>query len=122
MTYSMRTALLAILVLVPVRAGAVSVPLQLAGVRPGPITVTRGDDSLTVTWPDDAARVWKATFSLDPAQPLVTSIGADGDPLIQAARPFYQGEMGKRRGGWYAFFDDPANHPDGTRHVQSTFQ
>jgi hypothetical protein len=118
----MRTALLAVLVLIPVRAGAVSVPLQLAGVRPGPISVTRGEDSVTVTWPDDTARVWRAVFSLDPAQPLVTSIGADGDPVVQAARPFYQGETGKRRGGWYAFFDDPTSHPDGTRHVQSTFQ
>jgi hypothetical protein len=122
MTDAMRTVLLAVLVLIPVPAGAVSVPLQLAGVRPGPISVSRGEDSVTVTWPDDAARVWRATFSLDPAQPLVTSIGADGDPVVQAARPFYQGEIGKRRGGWYAFFDDPTSHPDGTRHVQSTFQ
>ncbi len=118
----MRTALLAVLVLIPARAGAVSVPLQLAGVRPGPISVTRGEDSVTVTWPDDTARMWRAAFSLDPAQPLVTSIGADGGPVVQAARPFYQGEIGKRRGGWYAFFDDPTSHPDGTRHVQSTFQ
>ena len=35
--------------------------------------------------------------------------------------PFYRGETGKRRGGWNAFFDDPANHPEGTRHVQGTF-
>jgi hypothetical protein len=118
----MRTAFLAILVLIPLPAAAVSVPLQLTGVRPGPISVTRGEDSVTVTWLDETSRVWRATFSLDPAQPLVTSIGTDGDPLIRAARPFYQGEVGKRRGGWYAFFDDPTTHPDGTRHVQGTFQ
>src|SRR5262249_41158348 len=29
---------------------------------------------------------------------------------------------GKRRGGWYAFFDDPTTHPDGTRHVQGSLQ
>jgi hypothetical protein len=118
----MRIAFLAILVLIPTPAAAASVPLQLTGVRPGPISVTRGEDSVFVTWPDETARVWRATFSLDPAQPLVTSISADGDPLVRAARPFYQGEIGKRRGGWYAFFDDPTTHPDGTRHVQSTFQ
>ena len=42
-------------------------------------------------------------------------------PVITEARPFYRGETGKRRGGWNAFFDDPANHPEGTRHVQGTF-
>ena len=41
---------------------------------------------------------------------------------MRSARPFYQGETGKRRGGWYAFFDDPTTHPDGTRHVQGTLQ
>jgi hypothetical protein len=118
----MRTTLLMVLTLVPLPAAAASVPLDLAGVRTGPIAVSRGDDSVTVTWPDEAARTWRATFSLDPAQPLVTSITAGAEPIVRGARPFYQGETGKRRGGWYAFFDDPASHPDGTRHVQSTFQ
>ena len=66
--------------------------------------------------------MWRATFSLNPAQPLVTSIGAGADAIVRGGRPFYQGETGKRRGGWYAFFDDPTTHPDGTRHVQSTLQ
>ena len=110
------------LTLAPLPAAAASVPLDLTGVRAGPIAVSRGADSVTVTWPDEAARVWRATFSLDPSQPLVTSITAGAEPIVRSARPFYQGETGKRRGGWYAFFDDPTSHPDGTRHVQSTFQ
>ena len=118
----MRRILLVILMLMPRPAAAVSVPLDLAGVRPGPISVTRADDSVTIAWPDETGRSWRATFSLDPAQPLVASIGVGGEPVIRSARPFYQGETGKRRGGWYAFFDDPTTHPDGTRHVQSTFQ
>jgi hypothetical protein len=77
---------------------------------------------VTITWPDETGRVWRATFSLNPAQPLVTSIGAGADAIVRGGRPFYQGETGKRRGGWYAFFDDPTTHPDGTRHVQSTLQ
>jgi hypothetical protein len=119
----MRTAVLAALVLMPVQtpAPAVSVPLDLTRVRPGPIGVVRHDNSVSMTWPDETARVWRATFSLDPAQPLVTSIGPDGEPVVRSARPFYRGETGKRRGGWYAFFDDPTSHPEGTRHVQSTF-
>src|SRR4029450_7224697 len=77
--------------------------------------------TVTVAWPDETARIWRATFSLDPEQPLITSIGLEGEPAARSARPFYQGETGKRRGGWNAFFDDPASHPDGTRHARSDF-
>src|SRR5437867_5334737 len=119
---NLRRAFLATLILISLQPPAVSVPLDLAGVRPGPITVVRSEDSVTVTWPDETARVWRATFSLNPAQPLIASIGAGGEAVVRSARPFYQGETGKRRGGWYAFFDDPTTHPEGTRHVQSTFQ
>ncbi len=119
----MRSIVLATLVLVPLQQRpGVSVPLDLSSVRPGPITVMRSENAVTVAWPDEAGHVWRATFSLDPAQPLVTTVGADGEPVIQNARPFYQGETGTRRGGWYAFFDDPTSHPDGTRHVQGTFR
>ena len=118
----MRSALLAALILLPRPAAAASVPLDLTRVRPGPVAVTRADDSVTVTWPDETGRGWRATFSLDPTQPLVTFIGAGADAVVRGARPFYQGETGKRRGGWYAFFDDPTTHPDGTRHVQGTLQ
>jgi hypothetical protein len=112
---------LALLALVPAAAAAAVVPIDLAGVRPGPIGIVRGEDSVTVSWPDETAGVWRATFSLDPSQPLVTSIGLGEHVVVRGARAFYQGEIGKRRGGWYAFFDDPASHPDGTRHVQGTF-
>jgi hypothetical protein len=120
---SMRTAILAALVLLPVQtpAPSVSVPLDLTRVRSGPIGVVRNDNSVSLTWPDETARLWRATFSLDPAQPLITAIGPDREPVVRSARPFYRGETGKRRGGWYAFFDDPTSHPEGTRHVQSTF-
>jgi hypothetical protein len=118
----MRTAIVILLSLVPRIAVAASVPLDLTRVRPGPVTVTRGEDTVTVSWPDEAGSMWRATFSLDPAQPLITSMTGGGEPIVRAARPFYQGETGKRRGGWYAFFDDPTTHPDGTRHVQGAFQ
>ena len=76
---NMCRAFLATLVLIPLQPRAVSVPLDLTGVRPGPITVVRSEDSVTVTWPDETARVWRATFSLNPAQPLIASIGAGGE-------------------------------------------
>ena len=43
-------------------------------------------------------------------------------PIVTDANPVYQGETGKRRGGWNAFFDDPTAHPEGTRHVTGTFK
>ena len=118
----MRVIVFALVILVPVAAAQEPVPLDLTGVRPGAVTIARSGNALVVTWPDETSRVWRATFSLDPAQPIITSIGGDGAPVVRGARPFYQGETGKRRGGWDAFFDDPTTYPDGTRHVQSTFQ
>ena len=101
----------------------VFVPIDLTSVRPGPVTVVDTGDSAVVTWPDETGRVWRTTFSLDPTAAIITAIGPEGGaPVVRSARPFYQGEIGKRRGGWYAFFDDPTSHPDGTRHVQSTFK
>ena len=49
----MRRVLLTVLILIPRPAAAVSVPLDLTGVRPGPITVARAEDSVTITWPDE---------------------------------------------------------------------
>ena len=68
--HSRAAAALVALILLPWPADGASVPIDLTGLRPGPIAVARGDDSVTVTWADEAARTWRATFSLDPAKPL----------------------------------------------------
>ena len=112
---------LALVLWLPCASFGQTVALDTTELRAGPITVTSAENAVTVTWPDDTSRTWRATFSLDPARPLITSIAIAGSPVIAEARPFYRGETGKRRGGWNAFFDDPANHPEGTRHVQGTF-
>jgi hypothetical protein len=112
---------LSALLLVPPSSSAQSITLDTTGLRPGPIAVASSDNSVTVTWADEAAQTWRATFSLDPSRPLISSIAAASGPVVSQARPFYRGETGKRRGGWDAFFDDPTSHPDGTQHVQSTF-
>jgi len=117
-----RGAVAAFLILAPRSAIAAAVPFDSSGVRPGPIQLVPADDAITITWPDESGREWRATFSLDPAKPLVTSIGSGADVLVRDARPLYQGETGKRRGGWYAFFDDPTTHPEGTRHVQGMLE
>jgi hypothetical protein len=108
------------LLFVPRSSSGQAVPVDTKGVRPGAVTVAAGDNAVTVTWPDETSRMWRATFSLDPSRPLITSIVAAGSPVISDARPYYRGETGKRRGGWNAFFDDPTSHPEGTRHVQAT--
>ncbi len=96
-------------------------PLDLSGVRPGPVTVAAVGDGVAVAWPDEADREWRATFSLDPDRPLIESIAVDGAAVVSAVRPFYQVETGTRRRGWNAFFDFPPSHPDGTRHAQGVF-
>ncbi|HZT31715.1 MAG TPA: hypothetical protein VFA33_17645 [Bryobacteraceae bacterium] len=105
----------ALLLAVSALAAARAVPLDLSGVRPGPVTVTSTAASATVHWSDEAGRAWTAEFSLDPQAPLITSIAMGGAPVVEHARPFYQCQTGKRRGGWDAFFDFPPSHPEGTR-------
>ena len=122
MVSAMRSAFLSVLLLLPQAAAAATVPLDISGVRPGPIGVVRAEETVAISWPDETGREWRAVFSLDPAKPLIVSIGTGTDAIVRDARPFYQGETGKRRGGWYAFFDDPTTHPEGTRHVQGTLQ
>lgn len=101
--------------LIPFSCWAASVPLDISAVRPGPVKVEAGVDSVIVRWPDESSRIWRAEFSLDPAKPLITSVGLEARPIIERSQPLYWCEIGKRRGGWDAFFDFPPSHPDGTR-------
>ena len=98
---------LCVLMSLPSFAFAAAVPLDLTAVSPGPISVGTVEDGVTVTWPDEDGRPWIATFSLDPDEPLVTSITVGDTPVVRLARPFYRGETGTRRRGWNAFFDFP---------------
>ncbi len=113
--------LVLILVLVPALSAAQTITLDTSELRAGPVAVTSADNTVTVAWSDEASKAWRATFSLDPSRALITSIASGASPVVTDARPFYRGETGKRRGGWNAFFDDPASHPEGTRHVQGAF-
>lgn len=97
---------------------AANVPFDRSGLKPGPIQVDSTEDRAIIRWSDEAGRPWLATFSLDPAKPLVTSIQQAGKVIVESANPQYQVETGKRRGGWDQFFDFPPSHPDGTRRFQ----
>lgn len=93
--------------------------VDLSGMRSGPVAVTHDAGSLRVDWSDNAAQRWEARFSLDPAKPLIASIAVAGRDVITQANPVYRCVLGKRKGGWDAFFDDPADDPGGaTRFVQ----
>ncbi len=99
-----------------------AVPVDLSGVLPGPVTVSNDSDSLAVNWNDSDGGAWRAVFSLDPAKPLITSIGSGGKIVIDRARPYYKVQTGKRRGGWDAFFDFPPSHTEGTRSFLAQFK
>ena len=100
---------------------AVSVPADLSELVPGPVEVELAGASLQVHWPDERQRRWFAEFSLDPDEPLLTTIALGQAEVVRKARPFYQGETGKRRRGWNAFFDFPPSHPEGTQRFEAIF-
>src|SRR5947209_8646347 len=106
------------LVLCTLRAAA---PLDISGVRPGPVTLASTPDSATAQWNDEAGRTWTAEFSLDPKAALITAIKVNGALVVDHARPFYECTTGKRRGGWDQFFDLPPSHPDGSRSFAGEF-
>jgi len=103
-------------------AQAQTVALDTTALRPGVISVAATGNAVSVSWPDETSRTWQATFSLDPARPLISSISVGASPILTDANPVYSGETGMRRGGWNAFFDDPTTHPEGTRPVTGTFR
>jgi hypothetical protein len=99
-----------------------TVPADVSGIRPGPVSVTAGAQSLTVTWPDESSRPWTAEFSLSADRPLITAISVAGKRVVEDATPLYRASTGKRRGGWDEFFDLPPTHAEGTRNFRGAFR
>ncbi|MCC6293269.1 MAG: DUF4350 domain-containing protein [Bryobacterales bacterium] len=110
------------LLLLPALLAGAPVTLDVSGVRPGPVTVTRTEDTAAVRWQDGVGREWEAVFNLEPSRPLVAAIRTGGKTVIQNAVPVYSAQTGKRRGGFDEFFDFPPSHPDGTRSFQGRLQ
>src|SRR5437868_716983 len=100
---------------------AQSIPVDLSGLKDGPVRVVADTSSITVEWPDERERTWTAVFSLETRRPLISSIRVGGKTVIASAQPFYRCETGKRRGGWDAFFDFPPSAPEGTRSFLGEF-
>ncbi|MBK5294508.1 MAG: hypothetical protein JJE04_22865, partial [Acidobacteriia bacterium] len=103
-------------------SSAAVIPVDLKGVRTGPVKVQATPDALLITWPDETGRECGAEFSLDTSKPLITALRVAGKKIVEGARPLYWASTGKRRGGWDQFFDFPPSHPDGTRRFQSNLQ
>ena len=116
----MRAPFVLSLILSSLCTHAASIVPDVSAVRPGPITAT-ADQSLTVSWSDEAKRHWQTVFSLDSTKPLITSIAVDGSRIVEQARPYYRCTTGKRTGGWDAFFDFPPANPSGTRQFLQDF-
>jgi hypothetical protein len=101
---------------------AAPVPLDVSGVRAGPVAVAQDGDTVAIRWQDGESRGWEALFNLEPARPLIAAIRAGGKTVVQNAVPIYSVQTGKRRGGFDEFFDFPPSHPEGTRSYQGRFQ
>jgi hypothetical protein len=102
-----------------------AVPVDVSGVRPGPVAVQSSASSIVVTWPDELSRTWRAEFSLTTSQrnqPLITEVSVAGRRILERATPIYRVTTGKRRGGWDEFFDHPPTHPEGTRNFRADFR
>ena len=113
-----------LILFIPILSVAATVPADISGVRPGPVTVSASTESITVRWPDETSRMWSAEFSLNSERPLITAIGVGSTAVVRDAYPQYWAATGKRRGraGFDEFFDFPGNHPEGTRRFEGAFR
>lgn len=100
---------------------AAPITSDVSAVKPGPIAVVASDQSLTVSWNDEANHQWQAVFSLESTKPLITAISVDGHNIVELAKPYYRCTTGKRTGGWDAFFDFPPGNPAGIRQFIQEF-
>src|SRR6185295_2933714 len=80
------------------------------------VKIERKERALRVEWPAGGGASRAATFSLDPAKPLIASLEADGKELARDLRPVYTVTTGarvSRPGERYVFFDKPADQKNG---------
>ena len=103
------------------RMDAQNISADLSAVKPGPVAVTASPGALTASWEDATHQQWTATFALDPKQPLISSIAANGKPVVRRGTPWYRVTTGKRTGGWDAFFDIPPMSLEGSRTFRDHF-
>src|SRR5947209_6479352 len=101
----------------------ISVSADISAVRPGPITLSASEESITVRWPDETQRLRSSEFSLNSERPLITAIGVGPTPP-SAALSAILGSDRKTPGrtGFDEGSDLPGNRPEGTRGFEGTFR
>ena len=100
---------------------AKTISVDMSGVKPGPVSVAKSDDTLQIAWEDGAKHHWQAIFSLDSAKPVIAGVSVDGRSMLAGARPVYRCSTGKRTGGWDQFFDHPPLAAEGTHDFRGQF-
>ncbi|MDG3005136.1 hypothetical protein [Paludisphaera mucosa] len=110
----------------PIRATAIGIILGLGvaatGAADSGVQVDEKEGRVRVTWPISGDETGSAVFSLDPAKPLVESLGviAGGaaTPVATGLNPVTYLTVGSRDlknpAGWVAFFDNPPLRPHQT--------
>ncbi len=53
---------------------AKTIPADISGVKPGPVSVTNDNSALQIAWEDGNRRHWQASFSLDTAKPVIAGV------------------------------------------------
>src|ERR1051326_2712472 len=99
-----------------------AIPIDLSGLRPGPVTVRAIADGLIVSWADEKGLPWSIEFRADGNPQVLRRISTEGKSVIENAQPVYFADTGLRRGGWDQFFDFPPSHPAGIRRFQQEFK
>jgi uncharacterized protein YigE (DUF2233 family) len=70
--------------------------LDVSAVKPGAITVKPATSSVSIHWQDENSNPWEAVFSLEPRQPLISSISVAGKSVIQRAQGVHESDMAIR--------------------------
>jgi len=113
-----------------IRAGCIGGVLWLGvattGAADSGVKVDEVEAGVRVTWPISDAESGSAVFSLDPAKPLIESLGVapaggNATPVAAGLNPVMHLTVGSRDlknpAGWVAFFDNPPQRPHQTHPV-----
>ncbi len=85
-----------------------AVALDTTALRPGAVSVGHDGNAVSVSWPDENSRTWQATFSLDPARPLISSISVGASPdRDRRQRPSIRGKPASGAAGGTRFSTIP---------------
>lgn len=115
----------------PIRATRIGIILWLGvaatATAESGVKVEEAEGRVRVTWPIAEGETGSAVFSLDPAQPLIESLGVATAgravaPIATGLDPVTYLTVGSRDlknpAGWVAFFDNPPQRPHQTHLVQ----